>query len=171
MFVRSIGKCVRVKNYRVAASPLLAARNNVAAPTTAPHLRSNAHQFSRFLTTKKNLDQEILKRVSSSSVDAQQQQQSSIGGAAAKQPAKHRNPGIQRLLANNEQWRTKLLKEDPNFFHQLSQGQEPQYLFIGCSDSRVSAELLTGVNVGELFVHRNIANMVVNTDLSCLSVI
>jgi carbonic anhydrase len=64
---------------------------------------------------------------------------------------------IDKILRNNEEWRTKAIAEDPQFFERMSKGQSPEFLFIGCADSRVSAELLTGVGVGELFVHRNIA--------------
>jgi hypothetical protein len=78
---------------------------------------------------------------------------------------------IDRMLQRNRAWRESVTKSDPTFFERLSVRQTPEFLAIGCSDSRVSIELLTGVGVGELFVHRNIANMVVNTDISCLSVI
>jgi hypothetical protein len=78
---------------------------------------------------------------------------------------------IDRMLLRNRVWREGVTKSDPTFFERLSVRQTPEFLAIGCSDSRVSIELLTGVGVGELFVHRNIANMVVNIDISCLSVI
>jgi hypothetical protein len=78
---------------------------------------------------------------------------------------------INLMLQRNRVWRENVTKSDPTFFERLSVRQTPEFLAIGCSDSRVSIELLTGVGVGELFVHRNIANMVVNTDISCLSVI
>eukprot|EP00123_Amoebidium_parasiticum_P001109 comp12128_c0_seq1/m.6864 comp12128_c0_seq1/g.6864 ORF comp12128_c0_seq1/g.6864 comp12128_c0_seq1/m.6864 type:complete len:267 (-) comp12128_c0_seq1:288-1088(-) len=78
---------------------------------------------------------------------------------------------FQRLLANNKEWAEQIKKEDPEYFEKNAQGQSPTYLWIGCADSRVPAETLTGLKCGEIFVHRNIANLVVNTDLSCLSVL
>jgi carbonic anhydrase len=72
---------------------------------------------------------------------------------------------------NNTLWVEKKLEEDPNYFKKLSVGQQPEFLFIGCSDSRVTAEELMGLKPGEVFIHRNIANMVPNTDLSAQSVI
>jgi carbonic anhydrase len=72
-------------------------------------------------------------------------------------PKRTNTSSIERIIRNNEEWRTKAIAEDPKFFERMSKGQSPEFLFIGCSDSRVSAELLTGVGVGELFVHRNIA--------------
>jgi carbonic anhydrase len=74
-------------------------------------------------------------------------------------------------LANNRQWATKILGSDPEFFSRLARQQSPRYLWIGCSDSRVPANEIVGLPSGELFVHRNIANIVVHTDLNCLSVI
>jgi carbonic anhydrase len=76
-----------------------------------------------------------------------------------------------RLLANNRDWVEARLKEDPGFFARLSEQQAPEYLWIGCSDSRVPANQITGLEPGEVFVHRNIANVVVHTDLNCLSVL
>ncbi|MCU0442723.1 MAG: SulP family inorganic anion transporter [Bacteroidia bacterium] len=76
-----------------------------------------------------------------------------------------------RLFTNNEKWVNAKLMEDPAYFQKLSKGQTPQYLFIGCSDSRVPANEITGTDPGEMFVHRNIANMVVNTDINMLSVV
>ncbi|WP_028865176.1 carbonate dehydratase [Psychromonas aquimarina] len=75
------------------------------------------------------------------------------------------------LLKNNEEWATKISQEDPTFFSQLAEQQSPDYLWIGCSDSRVPAIQLLGMMPGDIFVHRNIANLVVHTDLSCMSVI
>ncbi|MFT6985130.1 MAG: carbonic anhydrase [Psychromonas sp.] len=75
------------------------------------------------------------------------------------------------LLKSNEQWAAKINKEDPTFFSQLAEQQSPDYLWIGCSDSRVPAIQLLGMMPGDIFVHRNIANLVVHTDLSCMSVI
>ncbi len=78
---------------------------------------------------------------------------------------------IKHLFENNKQWADKITAENPNFFQGLSQQQSPQYLWIGCSDSRVPANELLGMQPGEVFVHRNIANQVIHTDLNCLSVI
>ncbi|WP_301099409.1 carbonate dehydratase [Otariodibacter sp.] len=78
---------------------------------------------------------------------------------------------IERLFANNHAWATKMKDEQSDFFKQLSEHQKPSYLWIGCSDSRVPAEKLTGLEPGELFVHRNVANLVIHTDLNCLSVV
>ncbi len=78
---------------------------------------------------------------------------------------------IQQLFKNNQAWIGDKVKGDPTYFDRLAQGQEPGILYIGCSDSRVTAEDLMGIQPGEAFVHRNIANMVVNTDLSAMSVI
>lgn len=76
-----------------------------------------------------------------------------------------------RLLDNNKKWAENTKKNDPNFFETLAKGQSPEYLWIGCSDSRVPADQITGTNPGEIFVHRNIANMVVHTDMNLLSVL
>ncbi|MBU2871575.1 carbonate dehydratase [Colwellia sp. E2M01] len=78
---------------------------------------------------------------------------------------------IQHLFDNNKQWAEKISQEDPNFFQNLSEQQSPKYLWIGCSDSRVPANALLNMDPGEVFVHRNIANQVIHTDLNCLSVI
>jgi carbonic anhydrase len=78
---------------------------------------------------------------------------------------------ILQIFTNNQLWIEKKLKKDPDFFKNLSMGQNPEILYIGCSDSRVSAEELMGVKPGEVFVHRNIANLVPNNDLNSLSVI
>jgi carbonic anhydrase len=77
---------------------------------------------------------------------------------------------ISQLFANNRQWAETMLIKDPEFFHKLSGQQAPRYLWIGCSDSRVPANEIVNLMPGELFVHRNIANVVVHTDLNCLSV-
>ena len=76
-----------------------------------------------------------------------------------------------RLLENNKTWVKEQLALDPNYFEKLSKGQSPEYLWIGCSDSRVPANQITGTEPGEVFVHRNIANMVVHTDMNMLSVL
>ncbi|MEP6569482.1 MAG: carbonate dehydratase [Acidobacteriota bacterium] len=78
---------------------------------------------------------------------------------------------LDHLLENNRLWAEKIKAQDPTFFQTLSQQQTPRYLWIGCSDSRVPANQIIGVWPGELFVHRNVANVVVHTDLNCLSVI
>ena len=78
---------------------------------------------------------------------------------------------IEQIFKNNQQWVAEKLNVDKNYFKNLSKGQNPDILYIGCSDSRVSAEELMGIAPGDAFVHRNIANMVPNTDLSSMSVI
>lgn len=78
---------------------------------------------------------------------------------------------IKQIFKNNQDWISEKLKQDSSYFKNLSKGQKPDILYIGCSDSRVTAEELMGVQPGEAFVHRNIANMVPNTDLSAMSVI
>ena len=76
-----------------------------------------------------------------------------------------------RLLENNKKWVAEQLELDPNYFEKLSKGQAPEYLWIGCSDSRVPANTITGTDPGDMFVHRNIANMVVHSDMNMLSVL
>ncbi len=78
---------------------------------------------------------------------------------------------LKELLDRNREWAAKVRAEDPQFFKRLSQLQSPKYLWIGCSDSRVPANQITGLQPGEVFVHRNVANVVVHTDLNCLSTI
>lgn len=78
---------------------------------------------------------------------------------------------IQKIFENNREWVQQKLELDKDYFKNLSKGQNPDILYIGCSDSRVTAEELMGISPGEAFVHRNIANMVPNTDLSAMSVI
>ena len=78
---------------------------------------------------------------------------------------------LDRVFENNEGWIKEKLAIDVNYFEHLSQGQSPELLFIGCSDSRVTAEELMGLGPGEAFVHRNIANMVSGTDLNVMSVV
>lgn len=80
-------------------------------------------------------------------------------------------PNISNLIANNRAWSDKVQKEDPQYFARLVGQQTPKYLWIGCADSRVPANQVTGLAPGEVFVHRNIANVVVNTDINCLSVL
>lgn len=78
---------------------------------------------------------------------------------------------LQRLLDNNRRWAAQMTAHDPEFFRTLSHLQAPKFLWIGCSDSRVPANEIVGLLPGELFVHRNIANVVTHTDLNCLSVL
>ena len=78
---------------------------------------------------------------------------------------------LDHLLAKNREWAERISREDPTFFQRLSRQQAPKYLWIGCSDSRVPANQVVDLAPGEVFVHRNIANVVVHTDLNCLSVI
>ena len=80
-------------------------------------------------------------------------------------------PALNQLLRNNIEWAERVSREDPGFFERLSTQQAPEYLWIGCSDSRVPANQVVDLSPGEVFVHRNIANVVVHTDLNCLSVI
>lgn len=77
---------------------------------------------------------------------------------------------LNHLFQNNKAWAERILRQDPEFFVKLSHQQSPAYLWIGCSDSRVPANEIVGLLPGELFVHRNVANIVVHTDLNCLSV-
>jgi carbonic anhydrase len=78
---------------------------------------------------------------------------------------------IKELFDNNRQWASRVTREDPDFFLRLSAQQAPRYLWIGCADSRVPANEIVGLAPGEMFVHRNIANVVVHADLNCLSVL
>ncbi|HEU4787687.1 MAG TPA: carbonate dehydratase [Gemmatimonadaceae bacterium] len=78
---------------------------------------------------------------------------------------------LPELFANNRTWAAEMTRRDPEFFTRLSGQQAPHYLWIGCADSRVPANEIVGLRPGELFVHRNIANVVVHTDLNCLSVV
>lgn len=80
-------------------------------------------------------------------------------------------PELKKLFDNNSKWSDALKSGQPEYFSHLEAGQSPSYLWIGCSDSRVPAERLTGLEAGELFVHRNVANQVIHTDLNCLSVV
>ena len=77
---------------------------------------------------------------------------------------------LSHLFESNKDWAEGIRQQDPDFFLKLSQQQSPDYLWIGCSDSRVPANQIVGLQPGDLFVHRNIANLVVHTDLNCLSV-
>lgn len=78
---------------------------------------------------------------------------------------------IQHLIDSNKKWADEIKKDNPDFFSELAKGQSPDYLWIGCSDSRVPATQLMGLSPGDVFVHRNIANMVIHSDLNAQSVI
>lgn len=78
---------------------------------------------------------------------------------------------LEKVFSNNRDWIASKLEKDPQYFSQLSKGQSPDILYIGCSDSRVSAEELMGLQPGEAFIHRNIANMVISIDLNVMSVL
>lgn len=80
-------------------------------------------------------------------------------------------PNYNQIFENNKKWIAEKKASDANFFDKLSAGQDPDYLYIGCSDSRVTAEEMMGMKPGDVFVHRNIANIISNSDLNCLSVI
>ena len=82
-----------------------------------------------------------------------------------------KNTYYHQLLENNKEWVHKKIEKDPHYFEELSKGQKPPVLWIGCADSRVPANQITGTLPGEIFVHRNIANMVVHTDMNMLSVL
>jgi carbonic anhydrase len=77
----------------------------------------------------------------------------------------------ERLLLENKAWAAEMLADNPDFFDRLSNLQQPEFLWIGCSDSRVPANQITGTQPGEIFVHRNVANLVVNTDVNLLAVV
>jgi carbonic anhydrase len=87
------------------------------------------------------------------------------------QNCKNKHMDLDKVFENNENWVKEKLDLDENYFENLSKGQSPELLYIGCSDSRVTAEELMGAAPGEVFVHRNIANMVTNLDLSSASVV
>ena len=80
-------------------------------------------------------------------------------------------PKFKELFINNKNWADRIEREQPGFFKQLSEQQAPEYLWIGCSDSRVPANEIVGLLPGELFVHRNVANLVLHSDMNCLSVL
>lgn len=81
------------------------------------------------------------------------------------------DPAIEKLLEKNKHWAATVNREQPTFFSRLVQQQNPEYLWIGCSDSRVPANVMLSLDPGEIFVHRNVANIVAPSDLNCLSVI
>ena len=78
---------------------------------------------------------------------------------------------LDRLFKQNRAWSQRLLEKDPDFFDRMATAQQPEYLWIGCSDSRVPANQIMGLAPGEVFVHRNVANVVAHSDLNCLSVV
>ena len=78
--------------------------------------------------------------------------------------------GLKQLIENNRRWSDEIKEREPDFFTELAKQQSPEYLWIGCSDSRVAANTIAGLMPGEIFVHRNIANLVTHTDMNCLSV-
>ena len=78
---------------------------------------------------------------------------------------------LKQLLKNNRQWSDDIKSREPDFFSELAKQQSPEYLWIGCSDSRVAANTIAGLMPGEVFVHRNIANLVIHTDMNCLAVL
>ena len=78
---------------------------------------------------------------------------------------------LKRLFDNNHQWASRIQQQDPDFFRKLAAQQGPEYLWIGCSDSRVPANQIVGLLPGEVFVHRNVSNVVLHSDLNCLSVL
>ncbi len=86
-------------------------------------------------------------------------------------PGKNFDRALRELVANNREWAASMVAEDPDFFKKLVAQQSPEFLWIGCSDSRVPANEIVGLQPGELFVHRNVANVVVHTDLNSLSVL
>ena len=82
-----------------------------------------------------------------------------------------KSPALAKLFAQNQEWANSVTKSDPDYFQRLANQQNPDYLWIGCSDSRVPANQIIGLAPGEVFVHRNIANLVVHTDFNVLSVL
>ncbi|GMH45531.1 hypothetical protein BSKO_13488 [Bryopsis sp. KO-2023] len=77
--------------------------------------------------------------------------------------------GIEKLLANNNDWASTISAHDPNFFPELAKGQAPEFLWIGCADSRVVPNFATGTKPGDVFCHRNVGNIVMHTDMNCMS--
>jgi carbonic anhydrase len=90
---------------------------------------------------------------------------------SAEEVSKYLRQTHDRLFENNRAWAAEKAEKDPGYFAKLAAGQSPEYLWIGCSDSRIPAEQITGLEPGEAFIHRNIANLVCNTDLNVMSVI
>ncbi|KAF2477095.1 carbonic anhydrase 2 [Lindgomyces ingoldianus] len=94
-----------------------------------------------------------------------------MAGQDPKEVRKYLQQSHDRIFENNRKWAKEHVEKNPEFFNELSAGQEPDYLWIGCSDSRIPAEAITGLGPGEMFIHRNIANLVCNTDLNVMSVV
>ncbi|KAF4125451.1 carbonic anhydrase [Geosmithia morbida] len=90
---------------------------------------------------------------------------------AEQEVSKYLQETHDKIFDNNRKWAKAKHDNDPGYFARLSEGQTPEYLWVGCSDSRIPAEQITGLEPGEAFIHRNIANLVVNTDLNAMSVI
>ncbi|TDH67978.1 hypothetical protein CCR75_003464 [Bremia lactucae] len=93
------------------------------------------------------------------------------GSNTTKEECFHSSESIQHLLDNNKKWREELMQRDSSLFDRTAEDQHPPYLWIGCSDSRVPAEEITGLDPGEMFCHRNVANLVVTNDINVLSVV
>ncbi|KAF1938585.1 carbonic anhydrase [Clathrospora elynae] len=93
------------------------------------------------------------------------------GKEEIKEVRKYLQQSHDRIFENNKKWAEEMRKKKPEFFTDLSAGQAPEYLWIGCSDSRIPAEAITGLEPGEMFIHRNIANLVNNIDLNVMSVV
>jgi carbonic anhydrase len=93
------------------------------------------------------------------------------GKEEPKEVRKYLQQSHDRIFENNKKWADEMRKKNPGFFKDLSAGQAPEYLWIGCSDSRIPAEAITGLEPGEMFIHRNIANLVNNIDLNVMSVV
>jgi len=115
---------------------------------------ANPSSSLKFFTTSSNNDESDLKL-----------------GEDKKYPSVWDTPDLRRIFDGNRKWQKEMLAKDPQCFEKLAKGQSPEFLLIGCSDSRVGAQEIMGLNQGELFVHRNIANVVVHTDINLLSVI
>lgn len=90
---------------------------------------------------------------------------------SANETKKYLQQSHDKIFENNKKWAEDMKAKNPEFFDKLSQGQSPEYLWIGCADSRIPAEAITGLGPGEMFIHRNIANLVCNTDLNVMSVV
>jgi len=92
-------------------------------------------------------------------------------GDTNEHPSMWDTPDLKRIFDGNRKWQREMLARDPTFFERAAKGQSPEFLLIGCSDSRVGAQEIMGMSQGELFIHRNIANCVVHNDMNLLSVI
>jgi Carbonic anhydrase len=140
-----------------AAGAVAAARPVVVGGGTTSTLSSNVHFSGGTLN---------LRSCSRRSFSDKSKKKNDPAAAAQQEDA-----AIETLMKHNRDWVDRTNQEDPDFFPELGKGQSPEYLYIGCSDSRVAISALTGLNLGEVFVHRNIANMVVSADLNLLSVL